>query len=190
MRQRVMIAMGLSCTPALLIADEPTTALDVTVQAQILELLREIRNEHGTGILLITHDLGVVAEMCERVAVMYAGRLVEQASVRDLFLHPAHPYTQGLLNSLPTLTRSRLEPIEGQPPTITEIPPGCSFTPRCKERMPVCETEFPLAACVGNGTPATDDPTHNSKHQVSCYLYPGSFHPGQQESLTARSSTE
>jgi oligopeptide/dipeptide ABC transporter ATP-binding protein len=196
MRQRVMIAMGLSCTPALLIADEPTTALDVTVQAQILELLREIRNEHGTGILLITHDLGVVAEMCERVAVMYAGRIVEQADVRNLFLRPSHPYTQGLLNSLPTLTRSRLEPIEGQPPAITEIPPGCSFAPRCKERMPVCETAFPLAAKIGDDVPLLSEnpgysdqegitpvnPTKQS-HQVSCYLYPGSFHPGQRESL-------
>jgi oligopeptide transport system ATP-binding protein len=186
MRQRVMIAMGLSCTPDLLIADEPTTALDVTVQAQILELLREIRQENGTGILLITHDLGVVAEMCERVAVMYAGRLVEQAAVRDLFLHPAHPYTQGLLNSLPTRTRSRLEPIEGQPPAITEIPEGCAFAPRCKHRMPVCETRFPLPAVLSEAESAPDAAGQTPQsHQVSCYLYPGSFHPGQTQTRPA-----
>ncbi len=169
MRQRVMIAMALSCTPALLIADEPTTALDVTVQAQILELLRDIREEHQTAILLITHDLGVVAEMCEQVAVMYAGRIVEQASVRELFKNPKHPYTWGLLNSLPTVerggVRERLQPIEGQPPSITEIPSGCSFAPRCSKRMDVCGTEFPLAA------------EENPDHQVCCYLYPGSFPP-------------
>jgi oligopeptide transport system ATP-binding protein len=176
MRQRVMIAMGLSCTPALLIADEPTTALDVTVQAQILELLREIRQEHGTGILLITHDLGVVAEMCEQVAVMYAGRIVEQSPVRELFLKPAHPYTQGLLNSLPTRTRERLEPIEGQPPAITAIPKGCSFAPRCKHRMPVCDTIFPATAFLEQ---VSRDPL--LPHGVNCYLYPGSYHPGQDQ---------
>lgn len=188
MRQRVMIAMALSCTPDLLIADEPTTALDVTVQAQILELLRDIRQENGTGILLITHDLGVVAEMCEQVAVMYAGRVVEQASVRDLFLHAAHPYTQGLLNSLPTRTRNRLEPIEGQPPAITEIPEGCAFAPRCKYRMSVCESRFPLAAVL-NAPESKPDAVLERDHQVSCYLYPGSFHPGQAQTLpaTARS---
>lgn len=167
MRQRVMIAMALSCTPALLIADEPTTALDVTVQAQILELLREIRREHQTAIMLITHDLGVVAEMCDEVAVMYAGRVVEKASVLDLFKDPKHPYTWGLLNSLPTMTRERLQPIEGQPPSITEIPEGCTFEPRCEKRMPVCKTRFPLAAEISD------------RHQVCCYLYPGSFHPEQ-----------
>lgn len=167
MRQRVMIAMALSCTPSLLIADEPTTALDVTVQAQILELLREIRKEHQTAIILITHDLGVVAEMCDRVAVMYAGRLVEQAPVNDLFQNPRHPYTLGLLASLPTMTQTRLQPIEGHPPSITEIPIGCSFEPRCAKRMPVCKSLFPLAA--------VEEPNH----QVCCYLYPGSYHPGQ-----------
>jgi oligopeptide/dipeptide ABC transporter ATP-binding protein len=171
MRQRVMIAMGLSCKPALLIADEPTTALDVTVQAQILELLRELRQENGTGILLITHDLGVVAEMCERVAVMYAGRLVEQASVGDLFKRTAHPYTQGLLNSLPTLTRQRLEPIEGQPPSIQAMPPGCPFTPRCKDRMSVCPTGFPLEARLDEESAVDLD----HAHKVCCYLYPGAM---------------
>ncbi|MCE3235315.1 MAG: oligopeptide/dipeptide transporter, ATPase subunit [Vampirovibrio sp.] len=172
MRQRVMIAMALSCTPALLIADEPTTALDVTVQAQILELLREIRREHQTAIMLITHDLGVVAEMCDEVAVMYAGRVVEKAKVLDLFKEPKHPYTWGLLESLPTMNRSRLQPIEGQPPSITEIPEGCTFEPRCSKRMPVCKTKFPLAAEEG------------SNHQVCCYLYPGSYHPEQSQDQT------
>jgi oligopeptide/dipeptide ABC transporter ATP-binding protein len=172
MRQRVMIAMALSCTPSLLIADEPTTALDVTVQAQILELLRDIRREHQTAILLITHDLGVVAEMCDEVAVMYAGRVVEKASVHDLFKAPKHPYTWGLLNSLPTMNQQRLQPIEGQPPTLTEIPEGCTFEPRCSKRMPVCKTLFPLAAEEG------------PNHQVCCYLYPGSFHPGQTQDQT------
>ncbi len=167
MRQRVMIAMALSCTPSLLIADEPTTALDVTVQAQILELLREIGREHQTAILLITHDLGVVAEMCENVAVMYAGRVVERASVRDLFKQPKHPYTWGLLNSLPSMQRARLEPIEGQPPAITDLPPGCSFEPRCKSQLDICDTRFPQATEVG---PA---------HAVNCYLYPGSYGPDQ-----------
>ncbi len=174
MRQRVMIAMALSCTPSLLIADEPTTALDVTVQAQILELLREIRKEHQTAILLITHDLGVVAEMCDEVAVMYAGRVVEKASAYDLFKAPKHPYTLGLLNSLPTMTRSRLEPIEGQPPSITAMPPGCSFEPRCQKRLPVCPSRFPQEAQLSDS------------HSVSCYLYPGSFYP---EQLTTQTSS-
>ncbi len=177
MRQRVMIAMALSCTPALLIADEPTTALDVTVQAQILDLLREIRKEHGTAILLITHDLGVVAEICDHVAVMYAGRVVEKASVGDLFREPRHPYTWGLLNSLPTLEkrsdgatlRRRLQPIEGQPPALTAMPSGCPFHPRCSKRMDVCASEFPLTDCLDG-------------HAVCCYLYPGSFHPHQSQS--------
>ncbi len=159
MRQRVMIAMALSCEPDVLIADEPTTALDVTVQAQILQLMRDIQREHRTAILLITHDLGVVAEMCERVAVMYAGSIVEQAAVRDLFHNPKHPYTQGLLHSLPTRNRRRLEPIEGQPPPITRIPPGCPFEPRCSQRMEVCTTIFPPLTPFGEG------------HEVCCYLY-------------------
>jgi oligopeptide/dipeptide ABC transporter ATP-binding protein len=173
MRQRVMIAMALSCTPSLLIADEPTTALDVTVQAQILELLREIRKEHQTAILLITHDLGVVAEMCEKVAVMYAGRIVEEADVKTLFQSPKHPYTWGLLNSLPTMTRERLQPIEGSPPLLTEIPSGCPFAPRCSKKMPVCSTEFPLAS------------QEFPNQKVCCYLYEGSFHPGQERTPPA-----
>lgn len=159
MRQRVMIAMALSCEPSILIADEPTTALDVTVQAQILQLMRDIQREQKTSILMITHDLGVVAEMCERVAVMYAGRIVEQANVHELFHNPKHPYTQGLLNSLPTTHRNRLEPIEGQPPPITQIPPGCPFETRCKQRMEICTTVFPPLSQFGE------------THDVCCYLY-------------------
>lgn len=131
MRQRVMIAMALSCEPELLIADEPTTALDVTVQAQILDLMRNIQNERHTAILLITHDLGVIAEMADDVAVMYAGSIVEYAPVRELFNKPKHPYTVGLLNSVPRPSTSRLESIEGQPPSLIDLPPGCRFAPRC-----------------------------------------------------------
>lgn len=159
MRQRVMIAMALSCNPSLLIADEPTTALDVTVQAQILALLKEIRDEHKTAIMLITHDLGVVAEMCDDVTVMYAGRSVEKASVRDLFASPKHPYTKGLLDSLPAPGKSRLKPIEGYPPSLTEIPKGCLFAPRCHEKLDICETVFP-------------PPTVLEDRQLACYLFP------------------
>lgn len=131
MRQRVMIAMALSCEPQLLIADEPTTALDVTVQAQILDLMREIQRTQGTSIMMITHDLGVVAEMCDDVVVMYAGSAVETATVRDLFRHPKHPYTVGLLESIPRKDSKRLKPIEGQPPVLIDLPDACRFAPRC-----------------------------------------------------------
>lgn len=131
MRQRVMIAMALSCNPLLLIADEPTTALDVTVQAQILDLLREIQRDTGMSIMLITHDLGVVAEMCDAVAVMYAGSVVEYASVHELFNNPLHPYTVGLLNSVPRPGSDKLQPIEGQPPSLIDLPTGCRFANRC-----------------------------------------------------------
>ncbi len=131
MRQRVMIAMALSCNPIVLIADEPTTALDVTVQAQILDLLRELQRDRGMSILLITHDLGVVAEMCEHVAVMYAGSVVEYAEVKDLYRNPKHPYTVGLLNSVPRPDTVKLQPIEGQPPSLVALPPGCRFANRC-----------------------------------------------------------
>src|SRR6187397_2032186 len=151
MRQRVMIAMALACDPKLLIADEPTTALDVTTQAGILGLMREIRERLGTAILLITHDLGVVAEVADRVAVMYTGRIVEESPVDELFARPKHPYTEGLLRSVPKLTsehvikRERLETIEGVVPSPTELPPGCHFAPRCQHRMPRCEEgEIPL----------------------------------------------
>ena len=157
MRQRVMIAMALSCEPDLLIADEPTTALDVTVQAQILDLLRAIQKDEGMSILLITHDLGVIAEMCDSVAVMYAGSIVEYASVLDLFQKPKHPYTVGLLNSIPRPGSRRLESIDGQPPSLIDLPPGCRFAARCplvetrcKAAVPPLEEKSPahFARCV------------------------------------------
>jgi peptide/nickel transport system ATP-binding protein/oligopeptide transport system ATP-binding protein len=138
MRQRAMIAMALSCNPKLLIADEPTTALDVTVQAQILDLMREIQRERGMSIILITHDLGVVAEMCDDVAVMYAGSVVEHANVRELFKNPRMPYTMGLLNSVPRPGAERLTSIEGQPPSLIGLPDACRFYPRCSLREDKC----------------------------------------------------
>ena len=165
MRQRVMIAMALACDPKLLIADEPTTALDVTIQAQILELLEELRQHRELGVLLITHDLGVVAEVADRVAVMYTGRIVEESSVEQLFAQPKHPYTEGLLRSVPKLTRSdvikkeRLETIEGTVPSPTDLPPGCHFAPRCSHRMPRCTAEeIPLYQLEGGA-------------QVRCVLF-------------------
>ncbi len=145
MRQRVMIAIAMACNPKLLIADEPTTALDVTIQAQILDLMRDVAKEQGTSILLITHDLGVVAEMCERVAVMYAGRIVEQGDVRQIFKNPQHPYTKGLLKSIPKLTgeRTRLEPIDGNVPSLRNMPKGCRFAPRCAFATERCFEQEP-----------------------------------------------
>jgi oligopeptide/dipeptide ABC transporter ATP-binding protein len=151
MRQRVMIAMALACDPKLLIADEPTTALDVTIQAQILELLNNLRRTRELAVLLITHDLGVVAEVADRVAVMYTGKIVEESPVDELFARPKHPYTEGLLRSVPKLTAKdvakaeRLQTIEGMVPRPTALPPGCHFEPRCPYRMPRCrEGEIPL----------------------------------------------
>jgi len=144
MRQRVMIAMALACDPGLMLADEPTTALDVTIQAQILELMNEIKGQKGTGIILITHDLGIVAEMADRVAVMYAGRIVEQATVRDLFFSAQHPYTMGLLNSIPRIRRvrgkrtERLPVIPGMVPDLRRLPQGCAFQDRCPEAGSIC----------------------------------------------------
>ena len=141
MRQRVMIAMALSCGPDVLIADEPTTALDVTIQAQILELLEQLRREEGTAIILITHDLGVVANLCQRVAVMYAGRFVEEAAVDDLFARPLHPYTLGLLESIPRIDDApgcALRPIPGQPPDLAHLPSGCHFRARCRFSVEAC----------------------------------------------------
>ena len=160
MRQRVMIAMALACNPKVLIADEPTTALDVTIQAQILELLNNLRRTRELAVLLITHDLGVVAEVADRVAVMYTGQVVEESPVDDLFARPKHPYTEGLLRSVPRLTTGaakkepRLQTIEGAVPRLTALPPGCHFEPRCPYRMPRCrEQDIPLYP-VGNGIAA------------------------------------
>jgi len=161
MRQRVMIAMALSCDPKLLIADEPTTALDVTIQAQILELMNEMQAETGAAIILITHDLGVVAEVCENVLVMYGGNMVEYGDAPQIFDTPKMPYTQGLLASLPRLDvreRQRLEPIPGQPPNLLRLPPGCAFAPRCRYRMPICAEPVPVYD-FGAG------------HVARCFLY-------------------
>ncbi len=161
MRQRVMIAMALACEPKLLIADEPTTALDVTIQAQILELLRDLKNELGMALLLITHDLGVVAETADRVAVMYAGKVVEEADVRDLFARPLHPYTQGLFASLPRVDGGgeRLHAIPGRVPPATDFPPGCRFHPRCPHCMDVCRKVEPRLIEKEPG------------HTVACWLH-------------------
>ncbi|MCC5811070.1 MAG: ABC transporter ATP-binding protein [Ectothiorhodospiraceae bacterium] len=146
MRQRAMIAMGLGCDPRLIIADEPTTALDVTVQAQILELLKDLTRERGTSMILITHDLGVVARYADRINVMYAGRIVEQGSSGDIFKHPKHPYTLGLMSSIPRLDQpsgTRLTPITGQPPDLSNLPSGCPFHPRCRFAEDRCRAERP-----------------------------------------------
>lgn len=153
MSQRVMIAMAMSCDPKILIADEPTTALDVTIQAQILELMEKIRAERNMGILMITHDLGVVAEMCSRVIVMYAGRIVEEAPVEDLFANPLHPYTQGLIKSVPILGSgiSKLDSIPGNVPDLSMLPKGCKFAPRCPYVMDIClESEPELEIVKGS----------------------------------------
>ncbi|SOB93559.1 ABC transporter ATP-binding protein [Rhodobacter maris] len=157
LRQRAMIAMGLICEPKLLIADEPTTALDVTTQAQILQLMRDLRDRVGTSIIMITHDLGVIAEMCDVVNVMYAGQIVEQADVFDLFERPAHPYTRGLLASIPRANEPRagrrMPSIPGMVPNLAKLPPGCRFAPRCGDAMPLC-TRAPELAALGAGRSA------------------------------------
>jgi oligopeptide transport system ATP-binding protein len=153
MRQRAMIAMGLTTQPKVLIADEPTTALDVTIQAQILELLREVNREFGTATILITHNLGVVAGMCERVMVMYAGRIVESGPTADVFAHPKHPYTWSLLRSIPRLdadSHEPLKPIEGLPPDLMSLPSGCAFHPRCPFKVERCTREIPELNRVGD----------------------------------------
>ncbi|TGV29452.1 ABC transporter ATP-binding protein, partial [Mesorhizobium sp. M00.F.Ca.ET.186.01.1.1] len=151
MRQRIMIAMAMSCRPNLLIADEPTTALDVTIQAQILDVMKQLQADEHMSMLLITHDLGVVAEMCNRVVVMYAGRVVEEASVYDLFDEPKHPYTKGLIGSVPKIgqKRDRLDSVPGNVPTPNNMPKGCKFAPRCKDAMSICWEQEPAIAGVG-----------------------------------------
>jgi oligopeptide transport system ATP-binding protein len=146
MRQRVMIAMALSCEPELLIADEPTTALDVTIQAQILELIKKLKDELGTSVILITHDLGVVAGMTEKIIVMYAGKVFEQAPTDELFARPGNPYTKGLLRSVPDPAHEHGEPlyqIPGLPPDVAHLPPGCPFAPRCEYARDICRTDYP-----------------------------------------------
>jgi oligopeptide/dipeptide ABC transporter ATP-binding protein len=163
MRQRVMIAMALSCNPAILIADEPTTALDVTVQAQILDLMRDLQRDFGSAIILITHNLGVVSQMADFVAVMYLGKIVEYSDVRTVFHNPLHPYSIGLLNSVPVFGKKRekrvLAPIKGMVPTPTDVIPGCAFAPRCPQAMEVCGHDQPTLKEIEPG------------HLVSCWLY-------------------
>ena len=154
MRQRAMIAMALACRPKLIIADEPTTALDVTVQAQILELLKDLTREANSALILITHDLGVVARYADRVAVMYGGRIVETATARDLYGTPHHPYTQGLMASIPGVEGTignRLKTIDGQPPDLARLPPGCAFAPRCERATDACRASVPLLEPAGDG---------------------------------------
>jgi oligopeptide transport system ATP-binding protein len=158
MRQRIMIAMALALEPALIIADEPTTALDVTVQAQVMDLLAELQREYRMGLILITHDLGVVADVADRIAVMYAGRIVESAPVHDIYKAPAHPYTRGLLDSIPRLDQKgrELYAIRGLPPNLMNIPPGCAFNPRCPMAQDVCRTDVPPLYEVADGRGGDD----------------------------------
>jgi oligopeptide transport system ATP-binding protein len=163
MRQRVMIAMALSCNAQVLVADEPTTALDVTIQAQILELIDKLSTKMGAAVILITHDLGVVAGMCDQVCVMYAGRIVEKAGTEELYARPSHPYTEGLIKSVPrmdtTKKGNRLFSIDGQPPNVIDLPPCCPFHPRCHKALPVCKGAYPPIKNLGNN------------HEVACWLY-------------------
>jgi peptide/nickel transport system ATP-binding protein/oligopeptide transport system ATP-binding protein len=165
MRQRAMIAMALACNPEILIADEPTTALDVTIQAQILELMIQLKEDYDTGTIMITHDLGVIAEIAERVIVMYAGKVVEEGKTSAIFEEPRHPYSQGLLRSIPKLGdrsqhgRQRLKEISGMVPSLYELTPGCSFSPRCSEAKGICREKTPEFRDLGDG------------HHVRCWLY-------------------
>jgi len=164
MRQRMMVAMALACNPALILADEPTTALDVTIQAQILELLQDLSRRLGVAMLIITHNLGVVARYADRVNVMYAGRIIERGTAAEIYADPRHPYTLGLLRSVPRLDepmRAKLDPIEGQPPDLTRLPAGCAFAPRCAFRIERCAEVPPLAAC---GSPG---------HMSACWIAAG-----------------
>jgi len=163
MRQRIVGAMALSCQPQLLIADEPTTALDVTIQAQFLRLLKDIQQQSNLSMIVVTHDFGIVARVCDRVAVMYAGKIVETAETRELFNNPTHPYTIALMNSLPKMgvKVDRLYTIEGHPPELQNLPPGCSFAPRCPVAMKICKQEYPPQSIVSEG------------HYMNCWLAKG-----------------
>jgi oligopeptide/dipeptide ABC transporter ATP-binding protein len=193
LRQRALIAMALACNPSVLIADEPTTALDVTIQAQILDLLRDLKKRFGLALLLITHDLGVVAEMADRVAVMYAGRIVEEAAVRELFHDPRHPYTQGLLASMPGGARgSRLAAIQGTVPPLGQLPPGCAFAPRCSKRFEPCDKAVPGLTVIEELPPKGGSHQNEEEasirdsrgfrlqaegHTARCYLYSRAVEP-------------
>jgi oligopeptide/dipeptide ABC transporter ATP-binding protein len=163
MRQRMMIAMALSCNPALVLADEPTTALDVTIQAQILELMKDLSRRLGVAMLMITHNLGVVARYADRVNVMYAGKIIERGTAREIYGNPRHPYTLGLLRSVPRLDeprRAKLQPIEGQPPDLSRLPGGCSFAPRCAFVLERCRSEAPRLETVA------------AEHVAACWVAP------------------
>lgn len=161
MKQRVVIAMALACNPQFIIADEPTTALDVTIQAQVLEMIKDLRTKFNTSMLMITHDLGIVAEVCDEVSIIYAGRIVEHGSLEDVFDHDLHPYTQGLFDSLPNLEdiKSKLKPIKGLMPDPTDLPEGCPFSPRCDYALEICKTKKPVRLY------------RNENHYVECHLY-------------------
>ena len=161
MKQRVVIAMALACNPELLIADEPTTALDVTIQAQVLEMIKGLRDKYNTSMLMITHDLGIVAEICDKVSVVYAGRVIEHGTLEDIFENTRHPYTEGLFNSLPNLEdrQAQLKPIKGLMPDPSNLPKGCAFCPRCDYAMEICKTEKPKRVY------------RNETHYVECHLY-------------------
>ena len=182
MRQRVMIAMAIGCNPEILIADEPTTALDVTIQAQILELIKSLSDTRRMAVILVTHDLGVVAGTCNTVAVMYAGRIVEQASVDELFANPLHPYTKGLLASVPRIdaAKKRLYSIPGAPPNLIDLPEGCAFAPRCEKATPLCTRAYPPETCSFVHADALGEPRNpaenkmavfDDRHVVRCWLY-------------------
>ena len=166
MRQRIVGAMAIACAPQLLVADEPTTALDVTIQAQFLDLLADLKESHGLAMILITHDLGVVGRVCDRVAVMYGGRIVETGSVEETLTRPAHPYTQALVGSVPRIGKrtDELYAIEGQPPDVRRLPPGCTFHPRCRHAFARCREEYPPAKDLGAG------------HETNCWLHLGQSH--------------
>ena len=172
MRQRVMIAMALSCNPKLIIADEPTTALDVTIQAQILELMKDLSRQHGVSLIIITHNLGILARYADRVNIMYAGKIVEWGTAIDIYSNPSHPYTLGLLKSVPRLDlprKDRLDPIEGQPPDPMNLPEGCSFRERCPYAIDICAEEVPPPRMVSQG------------HYSACFVAETLASPGKEE---------
>jgi len=187
MQQRVVIAMALSCNPDLLIADEPTTALDVTIEAKILDLLEELAEDYDTAVQLITHDLGVIAELCDRVMVMYAGKPVEKAPVDDLYYDPKHPYTVGLMSSIPRVgeTRKRLQTIPGTMPDLVELPSGCSFHPRCPFAEEICAQKEPELIDVETGQAAA---RHGPDHAAACLEYSGDLSGGLDYQIDIRGS--